>query len=93
MRLRSRARGNGLFLFVVLALTLLTLAIIWAVLEMHSLLLGRMPGHWLQQRVRQPRLWGAGALLMLISRHANSPSLLAMGIGLVVPGHVVKPTP
>ncbi|MEV8410329.1 hypothetical protein AB0R12_32485 [Streptomyces niveus] len=82
-----------MFIFVVLGLMLFILAIIWAVLGVHGLLLGRMPGHWLQQRVRQPRLWGAGALLMLVSWYVNSPSLLAVGIGLVVLGHVVKPTP
>jgi hypothetical protein len=81
-----------LFIFVVLALMGFILAIVWAVLGVHGLLLGRMPGYWLQQRVRQPRLWGAGALLMLVSWNVNSPSLLAVGIGLVVLGHVVKPT-
>ncbi|MEV4973626.1 hypothetical protein [Streptomyces scopuliridis] len=82
----------GLFIFGVLALMLFILAFIWAVLGVHGLLLGHMPGHWLQQRVRQPRLWGAGALLMLVSWHVHSPSLLAVGIGLVALGHVLKPT-
>ncbi|MEU0282915.1 hypothetical protein [Streptomyces sp. NPDC006195] len=45
-----------MFIFGVLALVLFILAIIWAVLGVHGLLLGRVPGHWLQQRVRQPRL-------------------------------------
>lgn len=77
-----------MFIFGVLVLMLF----IWAVLGVHGLLLGRMPDHWLQQRVRQPRLWGAGALLMLVSWNVHSPSLLAVGIGLVALGHVVKPT-
>ena len=81
-----------MFIIGVLALTLFVLAIVWAVLGVHALLLGRMPGHWLQQRVRQPRLWGAGALLMLVSWNVHSPSLLTVGIGLVALGHVVKPT-
>jgi hypothetical protein len=81
-----------LFIFIVLGLVLLILAVWWAVLGVHALLLGRMPGRWLRQRVRQPRLWGAGALLILISGHAHSPSLLAVGVGLVALGHVVKPT-
>ncbi|MCX0248009.1 hypothetical protein [Streptomyces drozdowiczii] len=71
---------------------LFILVIVWAVLGVHGLLLGRMPGHWLQQRVRQPRLWGGGALLMLLSLSVDSPSLHAVGVGLVVLGHVVKPT-
>jgi hypothetical protein len=81
-----------LFIFGVLALALFVLALVWAVLGAHALLLGRMPGHWLQQRVRQPRLWGAGALLMLASWNVHSLSLLAIGVGLVALGHVVKPT-
>lgn len=79
-------------MFGALNLILVTLAIIWAAIGVHALLLGRMPGQWLQQRVRQPRLWGAGALLMLISSNLHSPSLLAVGIGLVALGHAVKPT-
>lgn len=82
-----------MFIIGVLASTLFILAIMWAVLEVHVLLLGRMPGHWLQQRVRQPRLWGAGALLMLVSWNVHSPSLLTIGIGLAALGHVMKPTP
>ncbi|MEU5975994.1 hypothetical protein [Streptomyces sp. NPDC047315] len=70
---------------------MLTLGITLAVLGLHGLLLGRMPGDWLQQRVRRPRIWGAGALLMLVSWNLDSPSLLVVGIGLVVLGHVAKP--
>lgn len=81
-----------MFIIGVLALALFILGIVWAVLGVHALLLGRMPGRWLQQRVRQPRLWGAGALLMLVSWNGHSPSLLTIGIGLVALGHVVKPT-
>jgi hypothetical protein len=81
-----------MFTFGVLGLGLFTLAVIWAVLGIHALLLGRMPGRWLQKRVRQPRLWGAGALLMLVSGNSQSVSLLVIGIGLVALGHVVKPT-
>ncbi|MFJ9381464.1 hypothetical protein [Streptomyces sp. NPDC101455] len=66
----------------------------WQVLPAReaSVRLGRMPGHWLQQRVRQPGLWGAGVLLMLVSWNVHSPSLFTLGIGLVALGHVVKPT-
>jgi hypothetical protein len=81
-----------LIIIGVLALTLFVVALTWAVLGVHALLLGRMPGRWLQRRVRQLRLWGAGALLMLVSWNVHSPSLLAIGIGLVALGHVVKPT-
>ena len=61
------------------------------VLGLHGLLLGRMPDGWLQRHVRQPRLWGAGALLVACGGFER-PSLTAVGIGLVALGHVVKPT-
>lgn len=61
------------------------------VLGLHGLLLGRLPGRWLQHHVRQPRLWGAGALLVACSGF-DHPSLSAVGIGLIALGHVVKPT-
>jgi hypothetical protein len=77
--------------FGLMSLTLIVVAIIWAVLGVHALLLGRMPGQQLPRRVRQPRLWGAGALLMLVSWNLRSASLLVVGIGLVALGHVVKP--
>ncbi|GHB51399.1 hypothetical protein GCM10010377_48030 [Streptomyces viridiviolaceus] len=79
-----------MFTFLVLSFVLVALAIILAVIGVHALFLGRMPGQWLQQRVRQPRLWGAGAILMLISWNLRSPSLLVVGAGLVALGHAVK---
>lgn len=79
-----------MFTFLVLGFALVALAITLAVIGVHALLLGRMPGQWLQQRVRQPRLWGAGAILMLISWNLRSPSLLFVGVGLVALGHAVK---
>ncbi|MBK3580403.1 hypothetical protein JHN63_42790 [Streptomyces sp. MBT65] len=80
-----------MFTFLVLALVLVATAVILAVLGIHALLLGRVPGRWLQRRVRQPRLWGAGVLVMLASLNRQSVSLLAIGIGLVALGHVAKP--
>lgn len=62
-----------------------------AVLGLHGLLLGRLPGRWLQRRVRQPRLWGAGALLVACAGF-HHPWLTVVGIGLVALGHVVRPT-
>ncbi|MFD6276007.1 hypothetical protein ACFWFI_10615 [Streptomyces sp. NPDC060209] len=80
-------------IFVGLALlAMLAVGITWAVIGIHALLLGRMPGRRLPRYVRQPRLWGAGALLMLASWYARSPSLLVIGIGLIALGHVAKPT-
>ncbi|MGP3753117.1 hypothetical protein B046DRAFT_06947 [Streptomyces sp. LamerLS-316] len=70
---------------------LIALAIALAVLGVHALLLGRLPGHRLPRLVRQPRVWGAGALLMVVSWNQGSPTLLAIGIGLVALGHVMKP--
>lgn len=82
------------FAGVLLPLLLLagTLWLACAVLGLHGLLLGRMPGRWLQVHVRQPRLWGAGALLVACGGFEH-PSLIVVGIGLVALGHVVKPTP
>ncbi|MFH9572546.1 hypothetical protein ACH4MG_18630 [Streptomyces sp. NPDC017454] len=79
-------------LFLIAGLAMVMAAIAWAVLGVHALLLGRMPGQWLPRLVRQPRLWGAGALLMLVSWNLGSPSLLVVGIGIVALGHVTKPT-
>lgn len=69
----------------------MALAVAWVVLGVHALLLGRMPGHRLPRLVQQPRVWGAGALLMVVSWYQGSPSLLVIGIGLVALGHVMKP--
>ncbi|MGW3886277.1 hypothetical protein ACWEC4_40910 [Streptomyces sp. NPDC005055] len=80
-----------MFIVGLLLVALVATAIGWAVLGVHALLLGRMPGQWLTRLVRQPRVWGAGALLMLVSWNLRSPSLLAIGVGLVALGHVVKP--
>ncbi|MEV6617547.1 hypothetical protein AB0N31_27590 [Streptomyces sp. NPDC051051] len=77
--------------FGVLGLALMVAAIAWTVLGVHALLLGRMPGRRLPRLVRQPRLWGAGALLALLSANLESPSLLAVSVGLMALGHVVKP--
>lgn len=79
-------------LLLATGLALFTLAVAWAVMGIHALLLGRMPGRWLRRHVRQPRLWGLGAVLMVLSGGIHSPSLLAIGIGFVALGHVVKST-
>lgn len=80
-----------MFTFLVLSFVLVALAIALAVIGVHALLLGRMPGRWLQQRVRQPRFWGAGAILILISWNLRSSALLVVGVGLIAIGHAVKP--
>ncbi|MFF9277749.1 hypothetical protein [Streptomyces griseosporeus] len=80
-----------MFLFLAMGLVLLTVVIWWAVLGLHALLLGRVPGWRLARPVKQPRLWGSGALLVLVSWHARSPSLCAVGVGLIALGHVRGP--
>lgn len=37
---------------------LITLTLAWTVIGVHALLLGRMPGRWLQRYVRQPNADG-----------------------------------
>ncbi|GHF78832.1 hypothetical protein [Streptomyces griseosporeus] len=76
-----------MLLFLAIGLMLFSLVIWWAVLGLHALLLGRMPGRRLARLVRHPRLWGAGALLMLMGGNI-SPSLCVVGVGLVALGHV-----
>ena len=90
LRDSQKQRGRDLFTFLVLGLVLVALAIVLAVIGVHALLLGSMPGRWLQQRVRQPRFWGAGAILILISWNLRSPSLLVVGVGLIAIGHAAK---
>ncbi|MET9731373.1 hypothetical protein ABZZ79_12170 [Streptomyces sp. NPDC006458] len=76
----------------VMGLASMIAAFTWIVLGIHALLLGRMPGRRLPRLVRRPRLWEAGTLLVLMSANLESPSLLAVSIGLIALGHVVKPT-
>ena len=69
--------------FLLLLLILVgTLRLACVVLGLHGLL---------QRHVRQPRLWGTGALLVACEG-SEHPSLTVVGIGLVILGHVVKPT-
>ncbi|GGQ26993.1 hypothetical protein GCM10010279_39000 [Streptomyces mutabilis] len=74
------------------AVSLITLWLACAVLGVHGLLLGRMPGRWLQRHVRQPRVWGTGALLVAVGGFSY-PTVAVIGVGLITLGHVVKPSP
>ncbi|GHD57599.1 hypothetical protein GCM10010317_045680 [Streptomyces mirabilis] len=80
------------------AITLLPLIVIvgglcltGTVLGIHALLLGRLPGRRLARRVRQPRLWGLGAMLVACLGF-GSATLFVIGLGLVALGHTVKPS-
>ncbi|MEU1596482.1 hypothetical protein ABZ468_27405 [Streptomyces sp. NPDC005708] len=67
-------------------------AAVWlacTLLGLHALILGRLPGRWLQRHVRQPRLWRVGALLVALSG-LDHPSFIVIGLGLMALGHVVK---
>ncbi|MFD7874640.1 hypothetical protein ACFV5G_11105 [Streptomyces sp. NPDC059766] len=61
------------------------------VLGIHALLLGRLPGRHLARWVRHPRLWGAGAVLV-VCLGFGSASLFVIGLGLIALGHTVKPS-
>ena len=74
---------GALFVAIALALT-------GAVLGIHALFLGRVPGRWLQRHVRRPRVWGAGALLLVWGAFW-SPSAAVIGVGLVAIGYVRTP--
>lgn len=73
------------------AVALFTLWLVCAVLGIHGLLLGRVPGRWLQRHVRQPRVWGTGALLLAVGG-LSSPTVAVIGVGLIALGHVMKAT-
>ncbi|MFJ4485296.1 hypothetical protein ACIP3D_23390 [Streptomyces longwoodensis] len=80
---------------VVLLPILLLVGGLWlacVVLGLHGVLLGRLPGAWLPRHVRQPRLWGAGALFVAAGGLAR-PSLVVIGLGLIALGHVLRRTP
>ncbi|WP_147286317.1 hypothetical protein [Streptomyces parvulus] len=79
-------------LLVPMVLVLVGLWLACAVLGVHGLLLGRLPGGWLSRHVRQPRLWGAGALLVACGGVVHS-TVVVIGVRLIALGHVVKPTP
>lgn len=72
------------------ALGVTALAIACFALSVHALVHGRMPGHRLQAAVRFPRLWGVGALLVVVALGLHSAWLLGVAVGIVILGHVVK---
>ena len=75
---------------LVASVALFTLWVAWVVLGVHGLLLGRMPGRRLRRGVRQPRVWGAGALLVAVGGFGH-PTGVVVGVGLVALGCVRKP--
>ncbi|MER5386862.1 hypothetical protein ABT040_42640 [Streptomyces sp. NPDC002688] len=58
---------------------------------MYALALGRVPGRRLQRNVEHPRVWGAGALL-LVAGVFFSRTVALIGAGLITLGYVKKPT-
>ncbi|WJV47524.1 hypothetical protein [Streptomyces flavofungini] len=77
-------------IMLVAAGVLFTLALACAVLGIHGLALGRLPGMWLQRHVKQPRVWGAGALLLVVGAFWSA-TIAVIGIGLLAIGHVRTP--
>lgn len=76
---------------LLLAVIFWGLCLTGVVLGIHALLLGRLPGRRLATWVRQPRLWGAGVLLVS-GLGFGSATVLVIGLGLVALGYTVKPT-
>ncbi len=74
------------------AVPLIALWLACSVLGIHGLLLGRMPGRWLQRHVRQPRVWGAGGLSVAVGGLSH-PTITVIGVGLIALGHVMEPSP
>ncbi|MDG9690639.1 hypothetical protein ACH4NS_01685 [Streptomyces mutabilis] len=79
-------------MMLAVAAPLITLWLACAVLGVHGLLLGRMPGRWLQRHVGQPRVWGAGALSVAVGGFSH-PTVAVIGLGLIALGHAMKPSP
>jgi hypothetical protein len=76
-------------MMVVGFVAVITLWLACAVLGLHGLLLGRIPGRLLQRHVRRPRVWGTGALLLAVGGF-SSPAIAVIGVGLIAIGHVMK---
>ncbi|MFI6944312.1 hypothetical protein ACIBI4_34080 [Streptomyces sp. NPDC050418] len=72
---------------LVAAGVLFSVALTCAVLGIHALLLGRLPNMWLQRHVKNPRVWGAGALLLVIGTFWSA-TVGVIGVGLIAIGHV-----
>ncbi|MET9896910.1 hypothetical protein ABZZ47_43450 [Streptomyces sp. NPDC006465] len=58
---------------------------------MYALILGRVPGRWLQRNVEHPRIWGAGALF-LAAGVSYSSTVAIIGAGLITLGYLNTPT-
>ncbi|MFF4078233.1 hypothetical protein ACFYZN_02370 [Streptomyces sp. NPDC001777] len=79
-----------MFGMTLMAMLLLAIAIVitLCVAGIHAILFGRVPGRWLRYRVRRPRVWGAGAVLLALARPLDSLCVCVVGIGLMAIGYV-----
>ncbi|WP_199552732.1 hypothetical protein [Streptomyces sp. N35] len=77
-------------IMLIAAGVLFSLALACATLGIHGLVIGRLPGQWLQRHVKQPRAWGAGALLLVVGSFWSA-TLAVIGVGLLAIGHVRTP--
>ncbi|MET9903452.1 hypothetical protein [Streptomyces sp. NPDC006446] len=69
----------------------IVLLVLGVITGMYALVLGRVPGRWLQRNVENPRIWGAGVLL-LVAAVFSSRTVALIGAGLITLGYVKKPT-
>ena len=69
----------------------IALVVLGTIIGMYALVLGRVPGRWLQGNVENPRVWGVGALL-LVAGVFFSRTVALIGAGLITLGYVKKPT-
>ena len=77
----------GLMALAVLAV-LPALAVAGVVLGVQAALFGHISGRWLRRRVREPRFWGAGVLL-LIAGWFTAAEIAVPGAGLVASAYAV----
>lgn len=75
-------------LFIAMLLLAIAIVVALCVAGIHAVLLGRVPGRWLRYRVRRPRAWGAGAILLALTWPLGSLCACVVGIGLMAIGYV-----
>jgi multisubunit Na+/H+ antiporter MnhB subunit len=73
--------GDAVVMAVHIGMFVVAVAV--AALGLYALVLGRVPSQWRGRRVRRPRLWGAGGVLVVASWRIHSLPLLAVGAVLV----------
>ncbi|MFC9278093.1 hypothetical protein [Streptomyces collinus] len=80
------------FLLIVLGgwAAIIALQLAGTAVGVYALAVGRVPGRWLRRNVEQPRVWGAGALLLAVGISFSS-TVAIVGGGLITLGFLRPP--